>query len=203
MPGNTRRRRALLTLTLVEHLLLLTAGLAFGWYAGVQVSAARDQASWAQELEQRTSLPKGSAAGSLSSQPARRALIGRVELQRVGVSAVAREGVDARTLRSAIGHVPETALPGERGNMAFAGHRDTFFRGLKNVRTGDQVVVTTTEGRYQYVVRDTKVVEPSDVDVLSHTPEPTLTLITCYPFDYIGSAPNRFIVRATLIQPAF
>jgi sortase A len=105
--------------------------------------------------------------------------------------------VDARTLRSAVGHVPETALPGEPGNAAFAGHRDTFFRKLRHVRKGDRIVVTTPDGVYDYVVRETRVVPPSDVSVLEPTAEQSLTLVTCYPFDYIGSAPERFIVRAT------
>jgi sortase A len=111
---------------------------------------------------------------------------------------MAREGADTRTLRGAVGHVPSTALPGEQGNTAFAGHRDTFFRKLKDVRTGDAVIVTTGTGRHRYVVRDTRVVAPTDVWVLDPTAEATLTLVTCYPFNYFGSAPQRFIVRAAL-----
>lgn len=203
-PGEQRRRRLVRTLLVLEHVLLLTAGLAFGWYAGVQIAAAKEQASWARELEQHAVTAAQPASRHASSQasfvrapaPARHALIGRVELPRVGLSAIAREGVDARTLRSAVGHVPETALPGEPGNVAFAAHRDTYFRELKHVRKGDQVVVTTPDGRYEYVVRETRIVPPSDMSVLGHTEERTLTLITCYPFDYIGSAPSRFIVRA-------
>jgi sortase A len=123
-------------------------------------------------------------------------VIGRLEVPRLGLSAIAREGVDSRTLRSAVGHVPDTALPGERGNAAFAAHRDTFFRKLKDVRRGDRVVITTPEGAYEYVVQNTRVVPPTDVSVLEPTDEAALTLVTCYPFDYVGSAPERFIVRA-------
>ena len=116
------------------------------------------------------------------------------------LSALAREGVDVRTLRGSVGHVPGTALPGAEGNAAFAAHRDTFFSPLKWIRKGDEVLVTTPDGVHRYAVNRTRVVDPSDVSVLQPSREHTLTLITCYPFDYVGSAPKRFIVQATL-QP--
>jgi sortase A len=199
--GDIARRRLVSSLRALEHALVLTAGLAFGWYAGVQAAAARDQASWAGELERQSA---AAASTSRAVRPgharravhAPRAVVGRLEVPRLGLSAIAREGVDARTLRSAVGHVPETALPGEPGNVAFAGHRDTFFRKLKDVKKGDRIVVTTAGGVYAYDVRETKVVRPSDVSVLEPTREPALTLVTCYPFDFIGRAPERFIVRA-------
>ena len=103
-----------------------------------------------------------------------------------------------RTLRVAAGHVPGTALPGDAGNAAFAAHRDTFFRPLKDVREGDEIAVATPSGNYRYVVTAISIVEPEDLSVLSPTAESVLTLITCYPFDYVGSAPQRFIVQAEL-----
>jgi sortase A len=112
------------------------------------------------------------------------------------VSAIVREGDDSATLRHAVGHIPDTALPGEQGNSGLAGHRDTFFRGLKRIRTGDRITMTTTAGVLEYTVRDTRVVDPDDVSVLRSNGRPTLTLVTCYPFHYIGSAPRRFIVQA-------
>ena len=108
--------------------------------------------------------------------------------------------MDTRTLRGAVGHIPGTALPGERGNAGFAAHRDTFFRPLQGVRKGDEVIVTTPRGVYRYSVTGTRVVEPENVSVLDPTKETALTLVTCYPFDYIGSAPQRFIVRASLLK---
>jgi sortase A len=126
------------------------------------------------------------------------AVVGRVEIPRVGVSAVVREGDDVKTLRRAVGHIPGTALPGEIGNAALAGHRDTFFRGLRDVRTGDHILLTTPGGSARYVVKSTNVVDPSDVSVLAPTRRSTLTLVTCYPFNYIGAAPRRFIVRAEI-----
>jgi len=115
------------------------------------------------------------------------------------VSAIVRAGSDARTLRLAIGHISGTALPGEPGNVGLAAHRDTFFRRLGEIRVDDQVRLVTPDGTFTYRVEGTRVVEPQDVWVLDQTTDPALTLITCYPFRYIGSAPQRFIVRAQLV----
>jgi sortase A len=110
---------------------------------------------------------------------------------------VVREGADDSTLRTAAGHLSDTPLPGEPGNSAIAGHRDTLFRKLKDVRVGDRIAVTRPAGSVYFTVRDTRVVAPTDVSVLAPTEGPTLTLVTCYPFRYIGPAPKRFVVRAT------
>jgi sortase A len=95
-----------------------------------------------------------------------------------------------------VGHLAETALPGEMGNVVLAGHRDTFFRPLKGVQVGDAITLKTRDGDVTYEVESTRVVPPTDLSVLDSTGERTLTLITCFPFSYVGSAPNRFIVRA-------
>jgi sortase A len=124
--------------------------------------------------------------------------VGRIEIPRLGVSAIVREGDDISTLRRSVGHIPDTVLPGESGNSGFAGHRDTFFRGLRDARAGDRITVTTADATLNYVIRNTRVVEPDDVSVLNPTPGQTLTLVTCYPFSYIGAAPKRFIVRAEM-----
>lgn len=123
-------------------------------------------------------------------------LIGRIEIPRVKVSAVVKEGVDTTTLSRAVGHVPNTALPGEAGNIGVAAHRDTFFRGLRNVQKGDTIRVVTLAGVYVYQVEGMKIVWPKNVEVLDPTPDPRLTLVTCYPFNFVGSAPKRFIVQA-------
>lgn len=132
----------------------------------------------------------------------RGAVVGRIEVPRINVSAVVREGSDDKTLKKAAGHVPYTALPGEHGNVGIAAHRDSFFRNLRGVRQGDRIRVTTTWGTYEYEVDSLKIVKPENVEVLDPTPEPALTLVTCYPFNYVGSAPKRFIVRARQIEPA-
>ena len=97
----------------------------------------------------------------------------------------------------AVGHIPGTALPGESGNIGLAGHRDTFFRRLRDIRADDEIRVVTAGGTFSFRVEATNVVQPHDTWVLNATTEPTLTLVTCYPFSYIGSAPQRFIVKAS------
>jgi sortase A len=109
------------------------------------------------------------------------------------------EGDDDSTLRIAIGHLPDTPLPWEDGNSALAAHRDTFFRPLRDIRIGDELRLTTAHEELRYRVRETLVVGPEDVRVLDSTDSPSLTLITCYPFNYVGHAPQRFIVRAEAI----
>jgi sortase A len=188
------------SLRAAEGILLLVGVLALGAYAAVHVSAAREQAALAQELEQQFSRKASSAAASptpMHTVPRSGSVVARIEVPRLGMSTMAREGADALTLSKAVGHVPDTALPGEPGNAAFAGHRDTFFRPLKGIHKGDEIVVTTAAGQYVYAVDETRVVKPSDVWVLEPTGTATLTLVTCYPFNYIGAAPDRFIVRAT------
>jgi sortase A len=123
-------------------------------------------------------------------------LIGRLEIPRLGLSVMLMEGDDAKTLRRAVGHIPGTPLPGQSGNVAFSGHRDTFFRPLRNIRENDLIVITTQEGQYCYRVVSTSVVAPDDVAVLNSSSGEILTLVTCYPFYFVGAAPDRFIVRA-------
>jgi sortase A len=123
-------------------------------------------------------------------------IIGRIEIPRLGLAAMVAEGTDSRTLRRAVGHVPGTALPGQRGNVALAGHRDAFFRGLGQVRPGDQVRLRTESGVYVYEVGYSRIVGPEQTDVLDSSNSPMLTLITCYPFGWVGPAPQRFIVSA-------
>jgi sortase A len=122
--------------------------------------------------------------------------LGRIEIGSIGLAAMIMEGVDGRTLRHAVGHIPGTPLPGQQGNVALAGHRDTFFRGLRNIHKGDDITLTTLHGSFRYRVESTAVVEPQDTGVLSATTTDILTLVTCYPFYFVGPAPQRFIVRA-------
>jgi sortase A len=123
-------------------------------------------------------------------------LIGRIDVPRIGLSAVIFEGTDRLTLRRAVGHIAYTPLPGQRGNAGLAGHRDSFFRPLKDIRRDDVITLTTLSGEYRYRVVSTRVVKPTEVSVLNPTHEEILTLVTCYPFYFVGSAPSRFIVRA-------
>jgi len=140
--------------------------------------------------------PKHSLA-SLSSV----SIIGRLSVPRLHLSAMVREGVDTKTLRLSVGHIPTTALPGQAGNVGIAGHRDTFFRGLKDLRAKDKIVFSTLNGNFKYEVESLTVVEPDNLAVLAPSLENTLTMVTCYPFSYIGSAPKRFIVKARQVSP--
>jgi LPXTG-site transpeptidase (sortase) family protein len=122
--------------------------------------------------------------------------IGTLEMARVGLSGVVVEGDNDSVLGGAIGHLPDTPLPWSTGNSALAAHRDTSFRPLRGVRLGDVVRLKTPHGDFDYVVRETMIVEPDELWVLDPTSVSMLTLISCYPFNFIGNAPKRFIVRA-------
>jgi sortase A len=127
--------------------------------------------------------------------------IGLIEIPRLGVSSVVLEGEDTAALLLGVGHLSDTPLPWNGGNSAFAAHRDTFFRPLAGIRHDDVITFSTAHDQFEYVVKEMKIVEPEDVEVLDPTSTATLTLITCYPFDYIGAAPQRFVVRAERRDP--
>ncbi len=131
--------------------------------------------------------------------PAWGGLIGRIDIPRLDISVVIIEGTGSTTLRRAVGHIRGTALPGHRGNIGISGHRDTFFRPLRNIRKDDVITLTTLEGEYRYRVVSTKIVTPSDVAVLDSDGREILTLVTCHPFYFVGAAADRFIVRAERI----
>lgn len=126
-------------------------------------------------------------------------IVGRLAIPRLHVSAMVREGTGARTLNVALGHIPGTAFPGEPGNTGVAGHRDTLFRSLKRVAANDEITFETADATYVYRVASTQIVKPEDVQVLDPGPTRELTLVTCFPFEYVGAAPDRFIVKAVLV----
>lgn len=123
-------------------------------------------------------------------------VIGKIQVQRLGLSAMVVQGDSPTSLRHAVGHVTKSALPGEWGNVALAGHRDTLLRPLRNIQVGDEIRFRTVKHDFDYVVESIEVVAPSDIRVLEATSGHDLTLITCFPFYYVGPAPKRFIVRA-------
>lgn len=112
------------------------------------------------------------------------------------------DGTDVLTLNHAAGRIAGTALPGQAGNIGIAAHRDSFFRNLGKLRVGDPIELETRNGVQTYVIEQTRIVMPDDVSVLDPRPTPSLTLVTCYPFHYLGRAPQRYIVIASLEQPA-
>jgi sortase A len=133
--------------------------------------------------------PQARTAGSL---------LGRLEAPSVRMSTNIFEGSDDGTLSRGAGHIEDTPFPGQPGNIGIAGHRDTIFRPLRDIKVGDPLRLTTADRTYRYRISQTLIVGPDDVYVLDPTAEPTLTLVTCYPFNFVGHAPQRFIVHAAL-----
>ena len=194
VPPTTRRGARLL-----ERLLLVLGVVSLGYYGWVSLEASLYQAYEHRELNAILAAgpsPTTSRASGGAAAPPPGTVIGRIEIPRLGVSSIVRTGSDARTLQLAVGHIPGTALPGEGGNIGLAGHRDTFFRRLADIEPDDTIHLVTSAGTFEYRVERTLVVQPKDVWVLDPTDQPTLTLVTCYPFRYVGTAPERFIVRA-------
>jgi sortase A len=123
-------------------------------------------------------------------------VVGRLEVPRIGISVMVFQGIEARTLMVGAGHVPGTPLPGAEGNVAITAHRDTFFRKLEGILPGDRIQVATVRRTYEYVVDSTETVDPEETQVMESRGRSELTLITCYPFYFVGAAPRRFIVHA-------
>jgi sortase A len=123
-------------------------------------------------------------------------VIGEIQVPRIGLDSMVVQGDSSRNLRRAVAHISNSALPGEWGNVALAGHRDTFFRPLRDIRAGDEIRLKTAAGTFEYRVQSIEIVGPRDTDVLEPSSGRDLTLITCFPFSFVGRAPGRFIVRA-------
>lgn len=192
-------RKARAVLDYLRWMFLLAGAAALGYTGYVYLDSTIYQA-YEERAFEREAAPDSAALGPAKPHPSDPSLVGRIAIPRLGVRAIVKEGVDEKTLRRAVGHVPETVRPGVPGNVGLAGHRDSFFRGLRNVRKDDRIVVETLDGRFEYAVESMKVVRPSDVDVLAPTREPVLTLVTCYPFNFVGKAPKRYIVRARQVS---
>jgi sortase A len=170
----------------IGRLFLVTGLAAMSWSGYVWTRADFERTARANELPVVAEV----------SIPGRGHTLGLLEVPRLELTAIVVEGDDAPSLQVAAGHLPDTPLPWNEGNSALAAHRDADFRALKGIREGDVIRFHTADTVMEYVVRETLIVEPTDVSVLRATERPTLTLITCYPFTYIGPAPKRFIVRA-------
>jgi sortase A len=182
--------------------LFVAAGLiALGYWTSVQVRAYLFQLrapEFPHPAGRIARPPESVASRSTTEDPEEGTAIARLDIPRIGLSTVVVEGVGNTDLKFGAGHVPGTALPGEPGNVGIAGHRDTVFRPLRLIQPNDSIEVATPRGTDTYRVVSTKIVSPDDVAALYPTPTDSLTLITCYPFHYIGAAPRRFIVRAEL-----
>jgi sortase A len=179
----------------VQCLFLAAAVLLLGYYSFVMVDA------WAFEKRENRALERLLNNQATPGPPAiaTSGLLGRLDIQRLGISVILVEGISSKVLRRAAGHIPGTALPGQPGNVGVSAHRDTFFRPLRNIKQNDVITLTTMLREYRYRVVSTKIVGPNDVAVLDGGGNEILTLVTCYPFYFVGSAPDRFIVRAERI----
>ena len=177
------------------------AGAAAGvWFVLASLGIISFQVTQARRLEKLESdAASGAAASGLGASAPMGPLqpgdpFGRISIPRIGLSAMVAEGDDDDTLRHAVGHIPGTAAPWGGGNVALAGHRDTFFRGLSRVRLDDVIELETLRGSFKYRVERITVVGPRDIEVLQSR-EWDLTLVTCFPFHYVGPAPRRYIVQ--------
>jgi sortase A len=204
------KRRGSRLLSWVSYLLVITGGAALGWYAANLTDAYLAQWRAREQLESMPSMTMSAPSASIPrssvlSAPRSSVTVkpgtplAELSIPRLGVSAVVMEGSDDHTLRVGLGHIESTSLPGESGNVAIAGHRDSFFRPLRNVQVGDDILLDTPNARVHYRVSSYSVVNPSAVSVIDRTPDARLTLVTCFPFYFVGSAPHRFIVRATYV----
>lgn len=154
-----------------------------------------------QAVEDTAPAQPSTAVPAIPPPPAEGELVGQLEIPRLDLSVIVVAGTTKAILRRAAGQIAGTSMPGEPGgNIGISAHRDTFFRPLRNIRTDDLITLTTSAGEYRYRVVSIKVVKPNRVEVLDPDGTEALTLVTCHPFYFVGSAPNRFIVRANRVE---
>jgi LPXTG-site transpeptidase (sortase) family protein len=182
-----------------EGLLLLVAAIFLGYYGWRSYDIWREQAKAVVEVEQAlgtTTTGRHLSREEFAAPPPLGGVIGRLTIPRLGLSAPVKAGEDNSVLDFSVGYLRDTPPPWMPGNSAFAAHRDRLFRPLENIVAGDEIDLSTTHGNIRYRVLKTFIVEPDDVWVLDQIPNVNLTLITCYPFYYVGRAPHRFVVQA-------
>jgi LPXTG-site transpeptidase (sortase) family protein len=179
-----------------QYFFFTTGSLALGYVGFSLLDARLYQVSAKRSLESQMQMDRVHPVSQ--PKPAIKAgdVLGRMDIPRLGVSVAVLQGTNSRILRRGVGHIEGTPLPGEPGNSGIAGHRDTFFRELKDVRSNDEIELQTSTGLLHYQVDWVKVVAPDDISVLTPSTEAALTLVTCYPFYFVGPAPSRFVVRA-------
>ena len=188
----------------LERGLLAFGILALAVFAAAHLDRAFSSRAALAEIEEPATVDVG--AWSSERVTAYRAALGlphgpplaALRIPKIGLEVPVFEGIDEVTLNRGVGRIPGTAPPGQDGNLGLAGHRDGFFRGLKDVTEGDVLELRTREGTRTYVVDRVVIVDPKDVSVLDDRGAPTLTLVTCYPFYYVGHAPRRWVVQGSL-----
>jgi sortase A len=179
-----------------QYLFFITGILALGYVGFTLLDARLYQVSAKRSLATQIQVEDEHGAAAPKPVVKNGDVLGRMDIPRLGVSVAVLQGTNSRILRLGVGHIEGTALPGEPGNSGIAGHRDTFFRELKDVRKNDEIELQTASGKFRYQVDWAKVVAPGDTSVLTPSTESALTLVTCYPFYFVGPSPNRFVVRA-------
>jgi LPXTG-site transpeptidase (sortase) family protein len=189
-PGRGGRRHPFLRR--LEYAFWFAGALAGVWFVLASLGIVSFQVAQARRLEKLESSAASAPMVTLQSGDP----FGRISIPRIGLSAMVAEGDDEDTLRHAVGHIPGTAAPWGAGNVVLAGHRDTFFRGLSRARLDDVIELETLRGTFKYRVERITVVGPQDIEVL-RSPEWDLTLVTCFPFHYVGQAPQRYIVQGS------
>jgi len=193
--GYAMRRWRLLVWTRRLLLFAGAASLSYVAYALLSARLYQQRVNTALDQEIQGLAP---SADSLSGRAAREGdVLGRIHIPRVRVSVAILQGTRPRTLRLGVGHILGTPLPGESGNAGIAGHRDTWFRNLKDIRAGDDIQIETVAGLSHYQVDWVRVVAPNDTSVLAPSVDSAITLVTCYPFYFVGPAPARFVVHAS------
>jgi sortase A len=180
----------------IGNVLVLAGATAVGIWVCSWLGMTIWQARQSREFDQRRAVPQVDVQTHIEND----GIVGRLAIPRLHVRAMVREGDGDHILSVALGHIPGTAFPGQRGNVGIAGHRDSLFRGLRNVGVNDEINIETSRGSYVYRVESTKIVTPEHTEVLDQGSARELTLVTCFPFEYVGAAPNRFIVKARLVS---
>ena len=182
-----------------RYLCFITGILALGYVGFTLLDARLYQVSAKRSLESRIQVEREHKVTPPKAALKAGDILGLMDIPRLGLSVAVLQGTNSRMLRLGVGHIAGTPLPGQPGNSGIAGHRDTFFRELKDVRRNDEIDFQTATGLLRYQVDWVKVVAPDDTSVLAPSTEAALTLVTCYPFYFVGPAPNRFVVRATQV----
>jgi sortase A len=179
-----------------RRLFLITGSLALAYVALALLHAKHYQEAANNTLEQQIHAEEGHKIGLSRSAAKEGDVLGRIGIPRLGMRVAVLQGTTSQTLRLGVGHIDGTPLPGEPGNVGIAGHRDTFFRGLKDIRPSDEIQIQTATGLFRYQVDWVQIVVPGDTGILEPAAGSALTLVTCYPFHFIGSAPERYVVHA-------
>lgn len=202
-PG-PRKRAGCIALRCLEIALFAGSLYFLGAFAWPYLDAWSFQRTEGKRL--REALAQQAGASQVEASPGRAAepgaVIGLIEIPAREVSSLIVEGTEAGDLQHAVGRIPGTARFGEEGTVGLAGHRDTEFRGLRETQVGDTLRVTMLDGSYTYVVESTQVVDPTTLEVLEPVGYPSLALVTCYPFGFIGPAPCRYVVHAKQLTSA-